>query len=141
MTRRLEDVVDLLRRTGAGAAPVSQIRAEMRLRDPQSIASTASLRALAENSNGRLLFLDAEVDAPPCRPHAPGRLLVAWIVLMWPEDEPDQSPLASYLWRSLSALAEEVDLESRPSVCRWALQARQAQAALRRAVPATRHRR
>ncbi len=140
MTRRLEDVVELLRRSGAGALPVCQIRAELRRREPQALATTAMLRALAERSNGRLLLLEAHLDTPPSRQDRHSRILVAWMVLMSPDDEPDQSRLASQLWRSLAALASAIDPVSRGDICRWVLQARQAHAALRRTLPAARRR-
>lgn len=136
MNRTLEDVVDLLRRVGPGALPVTQVRRELGRRQWRLPATAAALRLLADNSDGRVLLLEARVDRPSGR--RPGRVLVAWMVLMWHDDEPDQSVLASHLWRSLAASAAAVDPACRAAVCRWALQARQARMVLHQALLAGR---
>ncbi len=137
MTRTIDDVVDLLRRAGPGALPATRIRRELRRRHAPPRATTTALRALAANSDGRILWLEARVDRLSGR-RSDRDVFVAWMVLMWPDDEPDQSELAGQLWRSLAALAATVDPACRAEVCRWALQARQASLALRKAFVAAR---
>ncbi len=128
MTRTIEEIVDVLRRSGPGALPVQQLRSELRRRRPDARATLRTLRTLADQSGGRLLLLEAHTDAFATRQRKQQQILVAWMVLMSPNDEPDHSALASHLWRTLATLAAEVDPVSRTSVCRWVLNAERAQA-------------
>lgn len=129
MIRTIEDIVDVLRRSGPGALPVQQLRTELRRQRSQLSATMRTLRVLADQSGGRLLLLEAHVDAPVDSQRKHPQILVAWMVLMSPEDEPEHSPLARHLWRTLAALASQVDPVCRASVCRWILQAQRALAA------------
>lgn len=131
MTRTIEDVVDVLRRSGPGALSVRRLRAELRRSRPQLSVTMGTLRALADQSGGRLLLFEAHVDAPAARRRRHPQILVAWMVLMSPEDEPGHSALARHLWRALATLAAGVDPVSRTSVCRWVLHAQRARAACR----------
>lgn len=124
MVRTTENIVDILRRHGPGALPLSWLTDELRRRRPAMKLDQTKLRRLVEQAGDRLLLLEVAPDAPSgVREMEP---LDSWVVLTSSADAPSRCRLTHLLWRSLSALAEDVDPGSRVSVCRWVLQATRA---------------
>lgn len=124
MVRTTENIVDILRRHGPGALPLSWLTEELRRRRPAMKLDQTKLRRLVERAGDRLLLLEVVPDAPSgVREMEP---LDSWVVLTSSADAPGRCRLTYLLWRSLSALAEDVDPNSRVSVSRWVLQAARA---------------
>ena len=115
-----ECVVDILRRTGPGALPTQRLSAELRRSRPPIHLTRERLELLVEESEGRVALLEVRMDDPERTP------LESWVFLADPRDRPTRSALAAELWRSLAALAEDLDAASRVGVCRWVLSARSA---------------
>lgn len=124
MADTTEFVVDILRRCGPGMLPARQLREELLRLRPAIALSIEKLRALVEESDDRMVCLRVELD--PVEPGAKTPLLGCWVLVTAPEDAPDRTRLARFLWESLTGLALEVDPGSRVDVCRWALKAEQA---------------
>lgn len=120
MNRTTECMVDILRRSGPGALSASRLREELGRCRPPILITSDGLRLLVEEAGGRLALLEVGAD------DSGETVLDSWVVLMDPEDGPSRSWLASMLWESLAAMAEEVDLGSRTDVARWILHAEQA---------------
>lgn len=120
MNRRTERMVDILRRSGPGALPESRLLEELARCHPPIELTAHELRLLVDESGGRLELLEISADDIGMT------RLDSWIVLMDPEDGPSRSWLASMLWESLAAMAEEVDPASRLDVARWILHAERA---------------
>jgi len=124
MLKLTDCIVDIVRRCGPGVLPARKLREELLHRRPAIALSPDKLQRVVEQSHGRLLLLEVELDALE---HRRGTVPVeSWVVLMSAEDAPDSSLLAASLWQSLSALAREVDTTSRIQVCRWAIKAEEA---------------
>lgn len=115
-----ECVVDILRRSGPGALSTPLLLAELGRCRPPIVLSAEDLRLVVEESEGRLVQLDVGIDG------ARAAALDSWVLLLRAEDGPRRSGLASLLWQSLAALAEEVQSESRVGVARWILHAERA---------------
>lgn len=124
MVQLTECVVDIVRRCGPGVLPERHLRAELLRRRPAIALPPDKLRHLVDQSGNRLRLLEVKLDSPHNRRSAV--LLDSWVVLTDPEDAPDSSGLAAVLWRSLSALALDVDTTSRVELCRWAITAEEA---------------
>lgn len=124
MAQLTECVVDILRRCGPGVLPARKLRAELLHRRPAIALDPQKLRRLAERSGNRLQLLEVHLD--PLHNRRSTALVEGWVILTASEDAPDSSPLAASLWRSLSALAAEVDTTSRIDLCRWAIKAEEA---------------
>lgn len=124
MVRTTEHVVDILRRNGPGTLSARRLRRELRRRRPAIVLTMEQLRLIVEESDDRLMLLEVTVDDP--EEEVDAAPIDSWIVLMAPQDAPDQRGLARHLWQSLSALAAETDPTSRVSVSRWILKAGQA---------------
>lgn len=124
MAETTDFVVDILRRCGPGMLPARQLREELLRLRPAIALSMEKLRALVEDSHDRLVCLQVGLDA--VEPDAKTPLLACWVLVTAPEDAPDRTRLARFLWESLTGLALELDPESRVDVCRWALKAEQA---------------
>ncbi|MYG81010.1 MAG: hypothetical protein F4187_04235 [Gemmatimonadetes bacterium] len=112
-----ECVVDILRRTGPGALPADRLKAELRLARPPIFLTRGRLDQLVGESEGRIALLEVKID------DAERTALESWVVLTDPGDRPTGLALAGELWRSLSALAAELNPASRVEVSRWILQA------------------
>ena len=130
MVRTTETVVDILRRHGPGALPLSWLTNELRRRRPAMRLGRNELRRLVERAGDRILLLEVVPDVLdlPDASDAPARVramepLDSWVVLTSPSDAPDRCRLTHLLWRSLSALAQEVDPAARVGASRWVLQA------------------
>ena len=119
--RIIECAVDILRRSGPGVLHERRLRSELRRCRPSIVLTPEQLQEAVDEAEGRLLQLDVYMDLPP------GAVLDSRVVLMDPEDAPPPPGLANSLWRSLAAMADDVDLRSRISVTRWNLQAERAE--------------
>lgn len=124
MAETTEFVVDVLRRCGPGMLPARQLREELLRLRPAIALSMEKLRALAEDSEDRLVCLQVRLDT--AEPGAKPPLLGCWVMVTSPEDAPDRARLARLLWEGLAGLALDLDPGSRVDVCRWALKAEQA---------------
>lgn len=120
MSRTTECVVDILRRSGPGALSTPRLQAELGRCRPPIVLSAEEIRLVVEESEGRLVQLDVGIDG------ARATALDSWVLLLRSEDGPRRSGLASLLWQSLAALAEEVQVDSRTGVARWILHAERA---------------
>ena len=120
MNRTTECVVDILRRSGPGALSANRLREELGRCRPPILITSDGLRYVVERSGGRLALLEISAD------DLGETVLDGWVVVMEREDAPSRSWLASMLWESLAALAEELDLGSRTDVARWILHAERA---------------
>lgn len=121
MVRTTENIVDIVRRSGPGALPLSRLTEELRRRRPAMKLDETKMRRLVERAGDRLLLLEVAPDTPAgVRAMEP---LDSWVVLISHADAPSRCRLTHLLWCSLAALAEEVDPASRVSVSRWVLQA------------------
>ena len=118
-----ECVVDILRRTGPGALSAEALRAELRRSRPPILLTRRRLELLVAESDGRIALLEVRMD------DARRTVVESWVLLTDARDRPARSALAGELWRSLSALAEELDPTSRVEVSRWILKARRAERA------------
>ena len=113
MSRTTESMVEILRRSGPGALSIPRLQAELGRRRPPIALSAAAIKLLVEESEGRLVQLDVRID------DVRETSLDSWVLLMRSEDGPPRRGLASMLWHSLAALAEEVEVDSRTGVARW----------------------
>ena len=120
MNRTTESLVDILRRSGPGALPATRLMEELGRCHPPILITIHELRLLVDETGGRLELLEISADDLGVT------TLDSWVVLMDPEDGPARSWLASMLWESLAAMAEELDPASRTDVARWILQAEHA---------------
>ena len=120
MSRTTECMVEILRRSGPGTLPTSRLRAELRKCRPPIVLSTEAIKAVVEESEGRLVLLDLGIQAAPPSP------LDSWVLLMRSRDRPTRPELASMLWESLVALAEDVEVDSHTGVARWTMYAERA---------------
>ncbi len=120
MNRTVERVVEVLQRTGPGALSQGRLASELlRCRPPVHLTPEA-LDLVLEDAEGRLARLEVAAD------NDGETALDSWIVLMDPDDGPLRPWLATMLWRSLAAMAEEVNPESRTDVARWIMHAERA---------------
>ena len=124
MVRTTERVIDILRRTGPGVLPTSQLKQELRRQRPPIELGRDALRRLSAQSEGRLVLFEVPLDTrdDEGRPS----VLEGWVMLMDPRDAPDHSRLARSLWATLAALAQGIDPGSRVNVCRWVIKAENA---------------
>jgi len=113
-------MVEILRRSGPGAMSVRRLQAELRRCRPPILLSIEAIRLAVEESGGRLAQLEVRVD------DVAETSLDCWVFLTRSEDGPDRERLASMLWRTLAALAEDVEADSRIEVARWILHAERA---------------
>lgn len=120
MNRTTERMVEILRRSGPGAMSVRRLQAELRRCRPPILLSIEAIRLVVEESGGRLAQLEVRVD------DVAETSLDCWVFLTRSEDGPDRERLASMLWRTLAALAEDVEADSRIEVARWILHAERA---------------
>ena len=120
MNRTTESMVDILCRSGPGALPAIRLREELARCHPPIQITAHELSLLVDEAGGRLELLEISAD------DIGGTTLDSWVVLMDPEDGPSRSGLASMLWGSLAAMAEELDPTSRMDVARWILHAERA---------------
>lgn len=120
MNRTTECMVEILRRSGPGTLPIPRLQAELRRCRPPVSLSAAGIAAVVEESEGRLVQLEVGMD------DVSETILDSWVLLMRSEDGPARGRLASMLWQSLAALADEVELDSRIGVARWILHAERA---------------
>lgn len=100
--------------------PIPRLQAELRRRRPPIRLSVEAIGLVVEESEGRLVQLEVGMD------DVSGTTLDGWVLLMWSEDGPDRDRLATMLWQSLAALAEDVEVDSRIDVARWMLHAERA---------------
>ena len=124
MVRTTDWVVDILQRNGPGALPASRLATELRRSRPYWSLNLPELRSLVERSGERLLLLELPTD-PVNEGEAP-EPLDSWVILTREQDAPQRCLLSTLLWTSLSALASQVEPESRTSVSRWILHAERA---------------
>ena len=132
-----ECVVDILRRGGPGALSTERLKAELRRSRPPILLTRDRLEHLIDESEGRVALLEVRLDDPE------RTVVESWVFLTDPRDCPSRPEIAAELWRSLFALAEDLDMSSRVEVCRWVLTARSAELACSIAVgsrPRFRHR-
>ena len=120
MNRTTECMVEILRRSGPGAMPIPRLQAELRRYRPPIRLSVEAIGLVVEESEGRLVQLEVGMD------DVSGTTLDGWVLLMRSEDGPDRERLATMLWQSLAALAEDVEVDSRIDVARWMLHAERA---------------
>lgn len=121
MVRTTENIVDIVRRHGPGALPLSWLTKELRRRRPAMKLNPSKMRRLVERAGDRMLLLEVAPDTPAgVQAMEP---LDSWVVLTSAADAPSRCRLTHLLWCSLAALAEEVDPDSRVDVSRWVLQA------------------
>ncbi|MDE2875164.1 MAG: hypothetical protein OXU69_06785 [Gemmatimonadota bacterium] len=124
MTQLTECVVDILRRHGPGVLPARELAAELLRRRPVIALNADKLRRLVEQSGNRLRLFEVALDTlDDGRDPVP---VESWVVLTAASDAPDSSILTASLWHSLSALALDIDPESRVQVCRWVIGAEEA---------------
>ncbi len=121
MNRTVERVVEVLQRAGPGALSEPRLASELLRCRPQIRLTSELLDLMLEESEGRLARLEVAAD------DAGETVLDSWIVLMDPDDGPPRPWLATMLWRSLAAMAEEVNPESRTDVARWIVHAERAE--------------
>ena len=124
MVQLTECVVDILRRCGPGVMSERGLGAELLRRRPAIALGADKLRHLVAQSGDRLRLIEVRLDSLDNR--RGGVLVDSWVLLTSPEDAPDGSGLAAALWRSLSALAADVDATSRVQLSRWAIKAEEA---------------
>lgn len=124
MIRTIEYVMDILRRSGPGALPATELKSEMRYAVPGAILSHTDLRRLVESASDRIQMLELNVDLP--KGGTDSEPVESWLILTKIEDAPDRCAVSRRLWHSLAALAQEVDPKSRVEVVRWAMQAEEA---------------
>ncbi len=115
-----ECVVDILRRVGPGALPTERLKAELRRSRPPILLTRERLEDLIEESEGRVALMEVRLDDPD------RTVVESWVLLTDSRDRPSRPEIAAELWRSLAALAEDLDTSSRVAVCRWILTARNA---------------
>ena len=120
MNRTTECMVDILRRSGPGALSLPRLQAELAKCRPRIPLSAEAIKLAVEESEGRLVQLEVGVDAESAT------ALDSWVLLMRADNAPTRPGLASLLWQSLTALAEEVEVDSRIGVARWILRAERA---------------
>ena len=120
MNRITECMVEILRRSGPGAMAIPRLQAELKRRRPPIVLSAEAIRLVVEESEGRLAHLEVGMD------DVSETTLDGWLLLMRSEDGPDREGLATMLWHSLAALAEDVETDSRIAVARWILHAERA---------------
>ncbi len=120
MNRTTEMMVDILRRSGPGTLPSTRLLEELGRCHPPILLTAHELRLLVDETGGRVELLEISAD------DLGGTTLDSWVLLMDPEDGPPRSWLASMLWQSLAAMAEELDPASRTDVVRWILHAEHA---------------
>lgn len=120
MNRTTESVVDILRRSGPGTLPANRLLEELARCHPPIRITAHELRVLVDETGGRLELLEIRAD------DLAATTLDSWVLLMDPEDGPSRSWLASMLWESLAAMAEDLDPASRTAVARWILHAERA---------------
>lgn len=118
-----ECVVDILRRSGPGALSTERLKAELRRSRPPILLTEERLEDLMEEAEGRFVLLEVRLD------DSKRTVVESWVFLTDPQDRPSRPEIAAELWRSLAALAEDLDPSSRVEVCRWILTARSAQLA------------
>lgn len=124
MVQLTECVVDILRRCGPGVLSERRLGAELLRRRPAIALPPDKLRRLVDGSGDRLRLVEVKLDSLDNR--RGGVPVGSWVVLTDPEDAPDSSGLATALWRSLSALAMDLDTTSRVNLSRWAIKAEEA---------------
>ena len=118
-----ECVVDIMRRAGPGALSTERLRQELRRARPPILLTTERLEFLVEESEGRVALLEVWLDDP-------GRTAIAsWVLLTDPHDAPTRPWYAAELWRSLAAMADDLDTSSRMEVSRWIMAAHNAELA------------
>ena len=113
MNRTVDRVVEVLRRTGPGALSERHLAGELLRCSPPIRLTARELDRILKDSEGRLARLEITAD------DAGEMILDSWIVLMDPDDGPTRPWLATMLWRSLAAMAAEVNPDSRTDVARW----------------------
>ena len=118
-----ECVVDILRRGGPGALSTERLKAELRRSRPPVLLTRQRLEHLIDESEGRVALLELRLDDPE------RTVVESWAFLTDPRDRPSRPEIAAELWRSLAALAEDLDTSSRVEVCRWIRTARNAERA------------
>lgn len=99
---------------------IPQLRAELRRCRPPILLSVEAVGLIVEESEGRLARMEVGMD------DVSESTLDAWVLLMRSEDGPDRQWLATLLWQSLAALAEDVEVDSPIAVARWILHAERA---------------
>ena len=118
-----ECVVDILRRGGPGALSTERLTAELRRSRPPVLLTRERLEYLIDESDGRVALIEVRLDDPE------RTVVESWVFLTDPRDRPSRPAISAELWRSLAALAEDLDTSSRVEVCRWILTARSAELA------------
>lgn len=118
-----ECVVEILRRAGPGVLSAERLRAELRRTRPPILLTRERLELLVEESEGRVALVEVRLDDPA------RTVIASRVFLADPRDRPTRPRLAGELWRSLAAMAEDLDTSSRVEVSRWVMAAHSAETA------------